>query len=468
MNQTCKVCGEPAAGFHFGAFTCEGCKSFFGRSYNNLSSISECKNNGKCIIDKKNRTTCKACRLRKCYTVGMSKGGSRYGRRSNWFKIHCLLQEQQQQAVEAATKAAAKGSVPPNSSAAGSPFGDMAAAAAAAAAQQQFSQRTSHLTAGAPHMGYPSYLPDMSAGPFMSAAALPFFSMMNSIPAMGATASPSSAFQMPPHILFPGYHPAAAAAAADAAYRSEMYKHRQSVDSAASGESLSRFSPTNHSVHSLTHEEPLAQQHPHSARQSPELCVSGDDDEHEGNYMQTHHTSASSHHSISPVSTHHQHQIHSPIAVRASPTGPAPLQHTTPPPPPPQSNSPALTTHHTSSPEPSFAAKMESLSPVSVCSITHETAPANHLEEPMNQDGPMDLSMKTSRSSVNSDSDMLSEASEEERQHSMRRKFFHLSNEAENSENSSDSEASKRQKLAAESSYHFAPHSHAQRGIVCV
>jgi nuclear receptor subfamily 0 group A len=29
--------------------------------------------------------------------VGMSKNGSRYGRRSNWFKIHCLLQEQQQQ-----------------------------------------------------------------------------------------------------------------------------------------------------------------------------------------------------------------------------------------------------------------------------------------------------------------------------------------------------------------------------------
>lgn len=28
--------------------------------------------------------------------VGMSKSGSRYGRRSNWFKIHCLLQEQQQ------------------------------------------------------------------------------------------------------------------------------------------------------------------------------------------------------------------------------------------------------------------------------------------------------------------------------------------------------------------------------------
>ncbi|CAG9087329.1 unnamed protein product [Plutella xylostella] len=70
--------------------------SFFGRTYNNLSSISECKNNGECVINKKNRTACKACRLRKCLLVGMSKSGSRYGRRSNWFKIHCLLQEQQQ------------------------------------------------------------------------------------------------------------------------------------------------------------------------------------------------------------------------------------------------------------------------------------------------------------------------------------------------------------------------------------
>ncbi|KAF2369136.1 Zinc finger nuclear hormone receptor-type [Trinorchestia longiramus] len=94
MNQLCKVCSEPAAGFHFGAFTCEGCKSFFGRTYNNLSQIHECKNGGQCVINKQNRTSCKACRLRKCLIVGMSKSGSRYGRRSNWFKIHCALQEQ--------------------------------------------------------------------------------------------------------------------------------------------------------------------------------------------------------------------------------------------------------------------------------------------------------------------------------------------------------------------------------------
>ncbi|XP_047484225.1 zygotic gap protein knirps-like [Penaeus chinensis] len=99
MNQQCRVCGEPAAGFHFGAFTCEGCKSFFGRTYNNVSSLGECKNGGCCVINKKNRTACKACRLRKCLLVGMSKSGSRYGRRSNWFKIHCLLEDRRSSAA---------------------------------------------------------------------------------------------------------------------------------------------------------------------------------------------------------------------------------------------------------------------------------------------------------------------------------------------------------------------------------
>ncbi|KAL9903445.1 eagle isoform 1-T1 [Glossina fuscipes fuscipes] len=109
MNQLCKVCGEPAAGFHFGAFTCEGCKSFFGRTYNNIAAIAGCKNNGDCVINKKNRTACKACRLRKCLLVGMSKSGSRYGRRSNWFKIHCLLQEQHTSGSSASSGASSGG-----------------------------------------------------------------------------------------------------------------------------------------------------------------------------------------------------------------------------------------------------------------------------------------------------------------------------------------------------------------------
>ncbi|XP_071451574.1 protein embryonic gonad-like [Hetaerina americana] len=131
MNQQCKVCGEAAAGFHFGAFTCEGCKSFFGRTYNNLGSISECKSGGICVIDKKNRTSCKACRLRKCLMVGMSKSGSRYGRRSNWFKIHCLLQEQ----AAAAGSGALTGAAGTITGGVDSTTGDQRTAAFAAALQ---------------------------------------------------------------------------------------------------------------------------------------------------------------------------------------------------------------------------------------------------------------------------------------------------------------------------------------------
>ena len=40
-NQLCRVCDEKAAGFHFGAFTCEGCKSFFGRTCNNQVEMTE-------------------------------------------------------------------------------------------------------------------------------------------------------------------------------------------------------------------------------------------------------------------------------------------------------------------------------------------------------------------------------------------------------------------------------------------
>ena len=68
-------------------------QSFFGRASNNFASFGECKFNGNCVINKKTRTLCKTCRLKKCLHVGMSKSGSRYGRRSNWFKINYLMQD---------------------------------------------------------------------------------------------------------------------------------------------------------------------------------------------------------------------------------------------------------------------------------------------------------------------------------------------------------------------------------------
>lgn len=117
----CKVCGEPAAGFHFGAFTCEGCKSFFGRTYNNIPSPNECKNSGRCVINKKTRTSCKSCRLRKCLRVGMSKSGSRYGRRSNWFKIHYLMQNNSSATSSADDPAASEASAPTATSTTTSP-----------------------------------------------------------------------------------------------------------------------------------------------------------------------------------------------------------------------------------------------------------------------------------------------------------------------------------------------------------
>lgn len=43
----------------------------------------------------------------------MSKSGSRYGRRSNWFKIHCLFQEQQQQQAAAVAAHGTSKTTPP-------------------------------------------------------------------------------------------------------------------------------------------------------------------------------------------------------------------------------------------------------------------------------------------------------------------------------------------------------------------
>ena len=75
----CVVCGDTSSGFHYGVYTCEGCKGFFRRSlYQETSYI--CKGSNDCIITTSSRNCCQYCRLKKCIAVGMSRDGSRLGR----------------------------------------------------------------------------------------------------------------------------------------------------------------------------------------------------------------------------------------------------------------------------------------------------------------------------------------------------------------------------------------------------
>ncbi|XP_028653534.1 estrogen receptor isoform X1 [Erpetoichthys calabaricus] len=77
----CAVCSDYASGYHYGVWSCEGCKAFFKRSIQGHNDYM-CPATNQCTIDKNRRKSCQACRLRKCYEVGMMKGGLRKDRRS--------------------------------------------------------------------------------------------------------------------------------------------------------------------------------------------------------------------------------------------------------------------------------------------------------------------------------------------------------------------------------------------------
>ncbi|XP_034018468.1 estrogen receptor [Thalassophryne amazonica] len=77
----CAVCSDYASGYHYGVWSCEGCKAFFKRSIQGHNDYM-CPATNQCTIDKNRRKSCQACRLRKCYKVGMMKGGLRKDRGS--------------------------------------------------------------------------------------------------------------------------------------------------------------------------------------------------------------------------------------------------------------------------------------------------------------------------------------------------------------------------------------------------
>ncbi|XP_019588970.1 estrogen receptor beta isoform X1 [Rhinolophus sinicus] len=94
----CAVCSDYASGYHYGVWSCEGCKAFFKRSIQGHNDYI-CPATNQCTIDKNRRKSCQACRLRKCYEVGMVKCGSRRERcgyrivrrqRNSEEQLHCL------------------------------------------------------------------------------------------------------------------------------------------------------------------------------------------------------------------------------------------------------------------------------------------------------------------------------------------------------------------------------------------
>ncbi|XP_052064732.1 retinoic acid receptor gamma-like isoform X4 [Mytilus californianus] len=80
----CRICGDKASGFHYGANTCEACKGFFRRSIVREQKDEDfeyrCINDKKCVLTAGKLRLCAYCRYQKCLTIGMSKRAIKQGR----------------------------------------------------------------------------------------------------------------------------------------------------------------------------------------------------------------------------------------------------------------------------------------------------------------------------------------------------------------------------------------------------
>lgn len=70
----CSVCEAATHGMHFGVSTCKACASFFRRSMVERKRY-KCRFQDHCVINNKVRNNCRACRLKKCYVMGMVREG---------------------------------------------------------------------------------------------------------------------------------------------------------------------------------------------------------------------------------------------------------------------------------------------------------------------------------------------------------------------------------------------------------
>lgn len=75
----CLVCGDFGSGYHYSAFSCEGCKGFFKRTVQKNLSY-RCKETSNCVINKFTRNSCQHCRFERCLQVGMKREAVREDR----------------------------------------------------------------------------------------------------------------------------------------------------------------------------------------------------------------------------------------------------------------------------------------------------------------------------------------------------------------------------------------------------
>uniref|UniRef100_A0A1B0BK82 Protein tailless n=1 Tax=Glossina palpalis gambiensis TaxID=67801 RepID=A0A1B0BK82_9MUSC len=90
----CEVCRDHSSGKHYGIYACDGCAGFFKRSIRRSRQyVCKSQKQGLCVVDKTHRNQCRACRLRKCFEVGMNKDAVQHerGPRNSTLRRHMAM-----------------------------------------------------------------------------------------------------------------------------------------------------------------------------------------------------------------------------------------------------------------------------------------------------------------------------------------------------------------------------------------
>ncbi|CAI2351547.1 unnamed protein product [Caenorhabditis sp. 36 PRJEB53466] len=105
-GRVCTVCSDRANGYNFGVLTCESCKAFFRRNAAKHHEI-KCPFSDSCQITSASRKFCQACRLNKCFSVGMNsdwlsgdvrpKNGTKFKRRKADIPMKMELEEEEEE-----------------------------------------------------------------------------------------------------------------------------------------------------------------------------------------------------------------------------------------------------------------------------------------------------------------------------------------------------------------------------------